>query len=499
MNPVPESAARLQKDSGGRLRALPSVDELLLQPRLTALAEKSGRALVTQATRQVLADFRARLKNEPPQSSVQNSEIFDPAKFEAHVVPFIVAAVVESVEVALAPSLRRVINATGVVLHTNLGRAPLSHAALAQINATAASYSNLEYDIARGERGKRDVHTGRLLAELVGAEAAIVVNNNAAAVFLVLNALAKGAEVIVSRGELIEIGDGFRIPDIMNESGALLREAGTTNRTRLRDYERAITDRTRLLLRVHPSNFRITGFTERPSLAGLVELGARFHLPVYEDLGSGCIADLSANGIAEPVARASCEAGASIITFSGDKMLGGPQAGIIAGKKEIVERIRANPLFRALRVDKLTIAALEATLQSYLRGAFEEIPALRMIRLSQEEIAKRAQHFFEELRPALPVDVKVEILPGFSVIGGGSTPDQQLPTTLIAISTPRHSATQIEERLREPRASSPGGRTSPTATPVIARIEDNRLLLDLRTVHPNEENEIAAALLAALA
>jgi L-seryl-tRNA(Ser) seleniumtransferase len=499
MNPVPESAAKLQKDSDARLRAIPSVDELLLQPRLVALAEKSGRALVTQATRQVLADFRGRLKNEPPQSSVQNSEIFDPAKFEAQIVPFIVAAVAEFVEVALAPSLRRVINATGVVLHTNLGRAPLSLPALAQLNATAASYSNLEYDIARGERGKRDVHTGRLLAELVGAEAAIVVNNNAAGVFLVLNALAKGAEVIVSRGELIEIGDGFRIPDIMNESGALLREVGTTNRTRLRDYERAITDRTRLLLRVHPSNFRITGFTERPSLPELVALGERFHLPVYEDLGSGCIADLSANGIAEPVARASCEAGASVISFSGDKLLGGPQAGIIAGKKGIVECIRANPLFRALRVDKLTIAALEATLQSYLRGAFDEIPALRMIRLSQEEIAKRAQHFCEEFRPALPVDVKVEILPGFSVIGGGSTPDQQLPTTLIAISTPRHSAAQIEDRLRKPRATNPDGGISSTSTPVIARIEDNRLLLDLRTVHPSEENEIAGALVAVLA
>ena len=499
MNSVPESAAKLQKDSGARLRAIPSVDELLLQPRLTALAEKSGRSLVTRAVRHALADFRARLKSVPSQPAVGSPEIFNAGEFEASVVAEVVAEVLVKVEATLAPSLRRLINATGVVLHTNLGRAPLSEVAVAQINATAATYSNLEYDVARGERGKRDVHTGRLLAELVGAESAVVVNNNAAAVFLVLKALAKGAEVIVSRGELIEIGDGFRIPDIMNESGALLREVGTTNRTRLRDYERAITDRTRLLLRVHPSNFRITGFTERPSLAELVALGERFHLPVYEDLGSGCIADLAANGIAEPVARASCHAGASIITFSGDKLLGGPQAGIIAGKKEFVERIRANPLFRALRVDKLTIAALEATLQSYLRGALEEIPALRMIRLSQEEIAKRAQHFCEELRPALPVDVKVEILPGFSVIGGGSTPDQQLPTTLIAISTPRHSATQLEDRLRKPPASSPDGGTSPTSTPVIARIEDKRLVLDLRTVHLSEENEIAAALTAVLA
>ena len=220
-----------------------------------------------------------------------------------------------------------------------------------------------------------------------------------------------------------------------------------------------------MLLRVHPSNFRITGFTERPSLAELVALGERFHLPVYEDLGSGCIADLSTSGIAEPVARASCDAGASIITFSGDKLLGGPQAGIIAGKKEFVERIRSNPLFRALRVDKLTIAALEATLQSYQRGALDEIPALRMIRLSQKEIAERAQNFCEKFRPALPADVKLEFLPGFSVIGGGSTPDQQLPTSLIAISTPRHSAAQLEDRLRKPRTSNPTGATSPTATP----------------------------------
>ena len=491
MSPVPESVAKLQKDSSARLRAIPSVDELLLEPRLAALSEKSGRALVIQAIRQVLTDFRTRLKAEPQQSAVPNPESFDSAE--------LVATVVAKVDAAVAPSLRRVINATGVVLHTNLGRAPLSNAAIAQIAATAAGYSNLEYDVARGERGKRDIHTASLLAEMVGAEAAIVVNNNAAAVFLVLNTLAKAAEVIVSRGELIEIGDGFRIPDIMAESGALLREVGTTNRTRLRDYERAITDRTRLLLRVHPSNFRITGFTERPSLQELVALGERFHLPIYEDLGSGCIADLLASGIAEPVARASIEANASVITFSGDKLLGGSQAGIIAGKKEIVERIRANPLFRALRVDKLTIAALEATLQSYLRGALDEIPTLRMIRLSQEEIAIRANNFCDKFRPALPADVRLEIRPGFSVIGGGSTPDQQLPTTLIAISTPRHSAAQIEARLRKPRASNSANETSPTAPLVVARIEDDQLILDLRTVHPDEENEIASALVAALA
>src|SRR6202020_1783247 len=293
-----------------------------------------------------------------------------------------------------------------------------------------------EYDLSRGERGKRDAHTSTLVAELCGTEAGIVVNNNAAAVFLVLHALAKGDEVIVSRGELIEIGDGFRIPDIMTESGAVVREVGTTNRTSIRDYENAITDRTRLLLRVHPSNFRVTGFTERPSLHALVALGERVRLPVYEDLGSGCLADLGAAGISEPVVRASGEAGVSVMTFSGDKLLGGPQAGMIAGKKEIVDRIRRNPLFRAWRVDKLTIAAMEVPLKSYLRGALDEVPALRMIRLSASDIASRAERLCAKLRPLLPEDVAVQIREGISVIGGGSTPPQNLPPPLNPIGSP---------------------------------------------------------------
>ena len=486
MNPAPESAAKLQKDAGSRLRAIPSVDELLGRPLLLALADKSSRELVTQTVRKVLAETRASLKTDPGPANEPGAATIELAHLESRVIA--------EVERVLAPSLRRMINATGVVLHTNLGRAPLSPAAAAAIAETATHYSNLEYDIPRGERGKRDVHTSRLLADLVGAEAAIVVNNNAAAVFLVLNTLAKGAEVIVSRGELIEIGDGFRIPDIMAESGALLREVGTTNRTRLRDYERAVTERTRLLLRVHPSNFCITGFTERPSLKELVGLGERLHIPVYEDLGSGCIADLAANGIAEPVARASCDAGASIVTFSGDKLLGGPQAGIIAGKKEFVERIRQNPLFRALRVDKLTIAALEVTLKSYASGAFDEIPTLHMIRLSAEEIGQRARNFCDKLRAILPSDVTLEILPGFSVIGGGSTPDQQLRTHLIAITGQRQSPAHIEARLRQPQNATAGGETTDPLTPVIARIEDDRLILDLRTVFPEEEAELLAAI-----
>jgi len=471
MSPSADPAARIEKAPVGRLRELPSVDQLLGQPRLLGLAEKAGRGIVTDAARTVLRDLRAQLKRDAAGSRPASQMEIE-------------AQVVARVEALLAPSLRRLINATGVILHTNLGRAPLSAEAAARIADTASGYSNLEYDVSSGERGKRDVHTAALLAEEVGAEAAIVVNNNAAAVFLVLHTLAKGAEVIVSRGELIEIGDGFRIPDIMIESGALLHEVGTTNRTRLRDYERAINERTRLLLRVHPSNFRITGFTERPSLDELVALGRRHQIPVFEDLGSGCLADLTTSGITEPVARASSEAGVSLICFSGDKLLGGPQAGIIAGKREIIEQLRRNPLFRALRVDKLAIAALEVTLKAYLRGATDEIPALRMIRTSPEEIARRASSFLNRLGNSLPQDLAVEVGPGFSVIGGGSTPDQQLPTHLIAIRSPRHSAAQLEERLRNPSHG----------TPVIARIEDDRLVLDLRTVSAEEEAALATSL-----
>src|SRR6202046_4403952 len=382
MNPPSNPAAKTRSDAATSLRALPSVDELLGRSRISAMIPKAGRKLVTTAIRSVLAEARLELTtpSAPAPEMIDSGRQWD---FESRVV--------SEVDRALAPSLRRVINATGVVLHTNLGRAPLARQAVARIVATASLYNNLEYDLARGERGKRDVHTSRLLAELCGTEAAIVVNNNAAAVFLVLHALAKGEEVIVSRGELIEIGDGFRIPDIMAESGATLREVGTTNRTSIRDYEDAINDRTRLLLRVHPSNFRVTGFTDRPSLEELVALGKKVNLPVYEDLGSGCLPDLTAAGILEPVVHSSGEAGVSVMSFSGDKLLGGPQAGMIAGKKEIVDRIRRNPLFRALRVDKLTIAALEVTLKSYLRGALDEIPALRMIRLSASDIASRAE------------------------------------------------------------------------------------------------------------
>jgi L-seryl-tRNA(Ser) seleniumtransferase len=491
MAPSYDSAAKSSSDAvAAALRALPSVDELLGRPRIAALVQKSGRKLVTSAIRTVLSDARKQISTRAWGADGGTVDAKNDDELES--------LVVSEVENILAPSLRRVINATGVVLHTNLGRAPLARQAVARIVATAPLYNNLEYDLARGERGKRDAHTSRLLAELCGTEAAIVVNNNAAAVLLVLHALAKGEEVIVSRGELIEIGDGFRIPDIMAESGAVLREVGTTNRTGIRDYEEAINDRTRLLLRVHPSNFRVTGFTDRPSLEELVALGKKVNLPVYEDLGSGCLADLTAAGILEPVVRSSGEAGVSVMSFSGDKLLGGPQAGMIAGKKEIVDRIRRNPLFRALRVDKLTIAALEVTLKSYLRGALDEIPALRMIRLSAAEIGSRAEQLLAKLRPLLPEDVAIQIREGVSVIGGGSTPDQSLPTSLIAIASPRISARQLEENMRRPELQVPGPGKSISPIPVIGRIEDEQLILDLRTVQIEEEPELIARLAAAL-
>jgi len=491
MAPSYDSAAKSSSDAvAAALRALPSVDELLGRPRIAVLVQKSGRKLVTSAIRTVLSDARKQISTRAWGADGGTVDAKNDDELES--------LVVSEVENILAPSLRRVINATGVVLHTNLGRAPLARQAVARIVATAPLYNNLEYDLARGERGKRDAHTSRLLAELCGTEAAIVVNNNAAAVLLVLHALAKGEEVIVSRGELIEIGDGFRIPEIMAESGAVLREVGTTNRTGIRDYEDAINDRTRLLLRVHPSNFRVTGFTDRPSLEELVALGKKVNLPVYEDLGSGCLADLTAAGILEPVVRSSGEAGVSVMSFSGDKLLGGPQAGMIAGKKEIVDRIRRNPLFRALRVDKLTIAALEVTLKSYLRGALDEIPALRMIRLSAAEIGSRAEQLLAKLRPLLPDDVAIQIREGVSVIGGGSTPDQNLPTSLIAIASPRISARQLEENMRRPELQVPGPGKSISPIPVIGRIEDEQLILDLRTVQIEEEPELIARLAAAL-
>ena len=465
-------------DQTALLRHLPSVDELLLRPRIAALCNELERGYAVQCIREVLAQVRR---------EISSGEVVD----ESAIVPEVLEQrIVEAVEAELTPSLRPVINASGVILHTNLGRAPLTPAAIAELQRSATQYSNLEYDLSAGARGKRDVHLSRLIERLTGAEAAIVVNNCAAAVLVTLAAFARGGEVIVSRGELIEIGDGFRIPEIMEQSGAALREVGTTNRTRIADYQNAIGEKTRLLLRVHPSNFTVSGFTEKPEVSELIALGERHGLPVVEDLGSGCLVDLSDVGILEPTARASVEAGFSLVLFSGDKLLGGPQAGIIAGKKELVAKVRRHPLFRALRVDKLTSAAMEATLRAYLRADWNEIPAQRMIRLTVDEISARARKFADSLRLRIAEhQALIQIVDGHSLVGGGSTPAQSLPTKLLRVTSTRYSAAYLEARLRKGSA----------AIPVIARIEEDRLLIDLRTVFPQQEGALADSLAAALA
>jgi len=459
------------------LRQIPSVDELLNGARLSRLSRSVDRQLVVEVTRAALAELRERITG-----TTHPIRILPLHREELE------SAIADEVERILSYSLVPIINATGVILHTNLGRAPLLPAAAEEIRRSTTRYSNLEYNLEAGARGKRDVHTSHLIERLTGAESAIVVNNCAAAVLLVLSAVAKGGEAIVSRGELIEIGDGFRIPEIMAESGAILREVGTTNRTKLEDYEKAINERTRVLLSVHPSNFHMSGFTEKPSLADLVALGKNKGLPVMEDLGSGCFLDLSPFSIEEPTVRSSVEAGVSLVIFSGDKLLGGPQAGIIAGNKELVQKVRRHPLFRALRVDKLTICALEATLSAYLRNAIDEIPALRMLRTTAAELASRADSFLKELWPHLPsAGLKIELVEGESLVGGGSTPTQSLRSPVFHIRSERHSAADVERRLRRS-----------AGVPVIARIEDDHVVVDLRTVFEDQEPDLIAALAAAL-
>jgi len=430
------------------LRELPAVNEVL--ERLSPTLARFPRGILVAEIRRALDELRAEIvAGRAAGCGVEER-------------------VTRALQALETPSLRHVINATGVVLHTNLGRAPLG--ALAVL----PGYSNLEYDLARGRRGKRDVHLSGLLERLIGAPG-IAVNNNAAAIFLALNELAAGGEAVVSRGELIEIGDGFRIPDIMARSGATLREVGTTNRTQIADYAAAINERTRLLLRVHPSNFRITGFTARVELRELVALGRERGVPVYEDLGSGCVVDLRPFGIDEPLVPDSLKSGAALVSFSGDKLLGGPQAGILAGQAETVARLRGNPLFRALRLDKVMYQALENTLRNLLLERWECVPALAMLRQSADQIRVRA----ERLAARMP-GVRAEIVPGNSVIGGGATPEQTIPTWLIAVECA--DVVQAERRLRE------------GDPPIVARIEDGRLMLDLRTVLPDEEAAVERAL-----
>jgi len=454
------------------MRSIPSIEQLRQRPALLALEPTYGRTAIVDALRAEAAAMRER-----PADAASGDDVL--AAIERRTI--------ERLESVAAPSLRRVINATGVIIHTNLGRAPLGRTAANRVAALAVGYTNLEYDLAAGARGKRDVHAARLLCRLTSAEAALVVNNNAAATLLVLAALASGREVVISRGELVEIGGGFRVPDVLAQSGAILREVGTTNRTRAADYAAAIGDRTALLLRVHPSNFRIEGFTERPSLDQLVELGRRFGIPVVEDIGSGRLATAgmgSPDGSSpafrdEPIVGESVASGADVVMFSGDKLLGGPQAGIIVGRRALVDRIRTHPLMRALRVDKLTYAALEATLEEFAAGrAQTTVPVAAMIAMPVDAIERRARALADALAAK---GIRATTADGVSTIGGGSAPGSTLPTCLVSIQHRSMSANQVEQLLR----SQP--------VPIIARIDADRVVLDPRTVDPLDDDRIAAA------
>lgn len=452
------------------LRRLPSVDRLLREPAAEHLAKSYPRDLVVQALRDALEQARSRIRSG---DAVPDTET-------------LLSGLRSQIESRFAPSLRPVINATGVIIHTNLGRAPLSQDALRAVLQVSTGYSNLEYQLDEGVRGSRHEHVAELLKRITGAEAAMAVNNNASAVLLVLSALAQGREVIVSRGQAVEIGGGFRIPDVLRQSGARLVEVGTTNRTYLADYERAITPETALLLHVHPSNFRIEGFVHSTTIEELVDLGHRVGVPVVDDLGSGSLLDSALYGLQhEPMVQERVAAGADIVCFSGDKLLGGPQAGLIAGKTTYVETLRRHPLARAIRIDKMTIAALSATLNHYLIGdAAQKVPVWQMISMPVAEIESRAARMARRLRQG---GVEARIVSGLSTVGGGSLPGETLVTRLVAVA-PKDGlvgATEMAARLR---------RMDP---PVVARIEHDQLVLDLRTVTIEEDRVVASHLLEA--
>ncbi len=460
-------------ESQAEYRKLPAVDALLRKPPLLLLAAAFGEQQVAAATRAVLDAARRQITAGEPAPS--------PDALPARVHAWLDAAAL--------PSLRPVINASGVIIHTNLGRAPLSPAALAAVQTVAAGYSNLEYELAAGARGSRHDHARGLLCELSGAEDALVVNNNAAAIYLVLAAFCAGREVLISRGQLVEIGGGFRIPDVLRQSGAELVEVGTTNRTHLRDFAQAITPSTAALMRVHSSNFRQLGFVTMPTLAELAGLAARpesYGVLLIDDLGSGTLLDTSVYGLAyEPAVQESVAAGADIITFSGDKLLGGPQAGIILGKSNLIEELRRHPLARALRVDKMTLAALEATLRAYQRGrAAEELPVWRMIAAQPDELQARVARWRSILQASA---LESTLLAGESAVGGGSLPGETLPTWLLAI--PSDEADAVAARLRGGHAGGPA---------VVCRIYKDQLLFDARTVLPDQEPALLDALAALL-
>jgi L-seryl-tRNA(Ser) seleniumtransferase len=460
------------------LRALPSVDEVLRAADADSLCARASQARLTRLARAVTDELRAELRTRTTAASNGDHS-------RASLLAEAVRRLATRVERDEAAGLRRVINATGVILHTNLGRAPLSDNARRALTEEAAGYCALEYDLDAGARGRRGARAEQLLAELTGAEAALVVNNCAAAALLVLTAIARGGEAIVSRGELVEIGGDFRVPEVMAQSGTTMVEVGTTNRTKLSDYERAVTERTRVIVSVHPSNYRIVGFTSAPTLPELAALAHEHDLPLYEDAGSGALADLGAQGLSgEPVVSESISGGADIVTFSGDKLLGASQAGCVVGRDELIRACRQHPLYRALRADKLSLAALEATLDSYRRGAqLTEVPALRMLAATREEIERRARAFIRRARRGAG-ELSFEIIPGESAIGGGSAPTTHPPTTLIALTHARLSASALDARLRQSRP------------PVVARVLAERVVLDLRTVAAEEEAELLKALAA---
>jgi L-seryl-tRNA(Ser) seleniumtransferase len=445
------------------LRDLPSIDRLLQHPVATKMEAEYGRSLVLDAFRYVLSEAREQAKQGKP--IPKPDELIEQAKIR--------------LEIWVAPTLRPVINAAGVILHTNLGRAPLSKAAQHALQGVSRNYNTLEYDLAQGSRGKRDQHAEHQLTRLTGAEAAMVVNNNASAVLLALTALARRKQVLISRSQLIEIGGGFRIPDVLKQSGAKLVEVGTTNRTHLSDFKAAIESRTALIMRAHHSNFKILGFTTEPTLAQLVQLGEEFKIPVLDDLGSGALIDTAQFGLGhEPTVQESLQAGAPLVAFSGDKLLGGPQAGILVGRADLIERLKQHPLTRAVRPDKLCLAALSATLNHYLLGeALQEIPIWQMIAAGEKNLKARASAWQKKIG-------RGQVQPGQSTVGGGSLPEETLPTWVLSVGVKKPN--KIAGRLRD------------LEPPVIARIEDDKLLLDPRTVLPDQDEIVTQSLLSVL-
>jgi L-seryl-tRNA(Ser) seleniumtransferase len=462
------------------LHKIPRVDEILSRPQIVDLLKVHPRNVVIEAIRKGLGRLRGEILQKQDLSQLEDAFF----SFE-NLYPLFQ----KEIDLQIQPRLRRVINATGVVIHTNLGRAPLHSSAIKHLMEVSKTYSNLEYDLDRGERGDRYTHVEEILCRLSGAESALVVNNNAGAVLLALNTLAEGKEVIVSRGELVEIGGAFRIPDVMKRSGALLREVGTTNRTHFDDYQKAVSPHTALLLKVHTSNFRVMGFTSEVSLQDLVQLGRERQIPVVDDLGSGCLVDLSQYGLEkEPTVQETIKTGVDAVTISGDKLLGGPQAGIILGKKKLLDLFKINPLTRALRIDKLTLAALESTLLLYFdeKRAMEEIPTLRMLSLDTKRLKKRGKQLLKRLSGMTNERMMFSLREDVSQVGGGALPLQELPTIVVAVKPLDFSVNSLEENLRK---SDP---------PIISRISKEELILDMRTVFDEEIPLLAAGIEKAL-